>query len=528
MTRLCVSIHVETLPQALRDALSAAEGGADLVELRIDLLQDPEEVRRLVRECPLPCIVTCRPTSEGGLCDLSDQERIPLLEAAALEGASYIDIELASYQRSANLRQKVHFNAGSPLDMTAPREKRSGLIVSAHDFASRPVRLHNLIEEMNVSGGDVNKIAWQARTIRENVEAFELLQARLKPTIALCMGEAGLLSRVLAPKFGAFLTFAALHEGQVTAPGQPTLDDLKRLYRWDSIGAGTAVYGVVGSPVRHSMSPAIHNASFAERGVDGVYLPMLVDPPYESFKAFIEAMLALPALGLRGLSVTIPHKENALRYLNERGAAVDPLAERIGAVNTIVVEPDGRLRGFSSDYGAIVGTVTSAGGWSEADLAGKRVAVLGAGGTGRTATAAMAQLGATVVVYNRTFERARELAERFDGRGGRVVAARWERLCDSCCEVFINTTPLGMHPNVDDSPFDGVGRPEFAEGALVFDTIYNPARTRLLRQAADAGARTVGGIEMFIRQAAAQFEAWTARPAPTELMRRVIEARLGS
>jgi 3-dehydroquinate dehydratase/shikimate dehydrogenase len=307
-----------------------------------------------------------------------------------------------------------------------------------------------------------------------------------------------------------------------------TIADMKGLYRWDALNPKTKVYGVVGSPVMHSMSPAIHNAAFDTVGYDGVYLPLLVNPGYESFKAFMESFLAFAPLDLSGLSVTIPHKENALRYLKEKGAEVEPLAEQIGAVNTIIIERGGdavTLRGINTDYAAIVDTITQALDITREQLAGKRVAVIGAGGTGRTAVAALAAQGATVVVYNRTKERADELASEFDGRTGKVVAARLEKLCDSCCEIFINTTSLGMHPNVDASAF-GDRVPELSPETLVFDTVYNPMETKLLKQAKAAGAKTVGGVEMFVRQAVRQFEAWTGKPAPADVMRRVIESRL--
>ena len=215
---------------------------------------------------------------------------------------------------------------------------------------------------------------------------------------------------------------------------------MKRLYRWDAITADTKVYGVVASPVRHSMSPAIHNAGFDAIGHDGVYLPMLVDPSYESFKAFIETFRHFQGLDLAGLSITIPHKENALRYLKEKHERIEPLAEQIGAVNTFVIR-DGTIRGINTDYSAILDTITTSLAISRQELAGMRIAVLGAGGTGRTAVAALAACGATVVVYNRTFEKAQSLAAEFTGRTGKVVAARWDKLCDTCCTVLINTTP---------------------------------------------------------------------------------------
>jgi 3-dehydroquinate dehydratase / shikimate dehydrogenase len=520
MTRLCVPIFVNDLSQAQRDIAAAAEAGADLVELRVDTFTDLEQVRQLVQQSTLPAIVTCRAANEGGHCELSDQERLPVLETAAIAGASYIDIELASYSRSANLRQKVHFNAGAPIDATVPREKRAGLIVSSHDFRGRPDRLNNIVTEMNATGGDINKLIWMPRSIRDNQEVFELLNSRQKPTIALCMGEAGLISRVLAKKFGAFLTFAALKADYGTAPGQVTIGEMKNLYRWDAIGAETKVFGVIGSPIMHSMSPAIHNAAFSEIGFDGVYLPLLVNEGYESFKAFMETFVRAGPLRLSGLSVTIPHKENALRYLKETGGDVEPLAARIGAVNTIT-DGTSQLRGMNTDYAAILDTITGALSMTREGLSDLRIAVIGAGGTGRTAVAALAYYGATVVVYNRTRERADVLAKEFDGNSGKVVSARMEKLCDSCCHVFINTTPIGMYPKIDASPI-GDRMPKFTDETLVFDTVYNPIETKFLRQAREAGAKTVGGIEMFVRQASAQFEQWTGLAAPVQRMRSVV------
>ena len=162
---------------------------------------------------------------------------------------------------------------------------------------------------------------------------------------------------------------------------------------------------------------------------------------------------------------------------------------------------------------------------SREQLRDYRAAVIGAGGTGRTAVAALAACGATVVVYNRTKERANALAAEFNGKTGHVVSARLEKLCDSCCQIYINTTSVGLHPNIDASPL-GDKPPQFTTDTLVFDTIYNPPKTKLLQQAEQAGAKTIGGIEMFVRQAAAQFEAWTNQPAPVDVMRRVVEERL--
>jgi 3-dehydroquinate dehydratase/shikimate dehydrogenase len=530
MTYLCVPIFVRDAEQTRRDVALAAEAGAEMVELRIDHLGNKDELTDTIAEqiagilaaSTLPAIVTCRPTWEGGYSELPDGARLRFLRTASDQGAAYVDIELKSY--------KPH-DRGSDLDevdlmFQEDRPQRSGRIVSAHDFTTRPARLMSIVNELNGTEADVAKIVWMARSIRDNIEAFEILLNRGKPTIALCMGEAGLISRVLARKFGAFLTFASLDQDSGTAPGQVSIHDMKRVYRWDAIKPTTRVYGVVASPVAHSMSPAIHNAAFEQVGEDGVYLPMLVQPGYESFKAFMEEFTNFKPLHLRGLSVTLPHKENALKYLQEKGATIDPLAVAIGAVNTIIIDRDADenpiLRGMNSDYQAIIDTICAAKGIQQAQLADYRVAVIGAGGTGRTAVAALANLGATVVVYNRTRDRAEALAAEFNGKRGKVVSAAMEKLCDSCCQIYINTTSVGMHPNVDQSPL-GDKPPKFSSESLVFDAVYNPPITRLLADAAAAGAQTVGGIDMFVRQAAAQFQAWTGKSAPADLMRRIIE-----
>ncbi|HEX8914682.1 MAG TPA: type I 3-dehydroquinate dehydratase [Humisphaera sp.] len=526
MTYLCVAIFVRDETQAQRDIAVAAEAGADMVELRVDELPDAGTVGRVLNSASLPCIVTCRPTWEGGRCELPEDNRLQaIFELVEATSPAYFDLELRASERIVAPLRSV--------SRETSRHERPGLIFSSHDFQGRPAKLTSIFSELVTSPADVAKIVWTARTVRDNLEAFELLRHQAKPTIAICMGEVGLISRVLAKKFGAFLSFASLDAGGGTAPGQVSVADMKRLYRWDAIKPTTKVYGVVGSPVAHSMSPAIHNAAFDKTGFDGVYVPLLVEPSYESFKAFAESFLAAEGLDLSGLSVTIPHKENALRWLKERGAAVDPLAERIGAVNTIVIGRDGgiggggdvKLSGTSTDYAAILDSITAKLNCRREDLANYRVAVIGAGGTGRTAVAALAHYGATVVVYNRTRDKADALAAEFNGKSGKVVAADMAKLCDSCCQIYLNTTSVGMSPNVDASAF-GDRVPDLTPEHVVFDAVYNPVRTKFLQQAEAAGARTINGVEMFVRQAAAQFEAWTKLPAPADVMREVVEARL--
>src|SRR5438874_3008554 len=376
MTHLCVAIFVRDADEALRDAQRAADAAAAMVEYRFDHVESPYLKDLWTARSPLAFIVTCRPKWEGGHSSLQDESRVLLLASAGVGANAYVDLELEAYR-----------------DLGVSLGTQHRLILSSHDFQGRPERLHNIIVELNGSTAEVVKIVWMARSIRDNLEAFELLKTRQKPTIALCMGDAGLISRVLAKKFGGFLTFASLDEPSQTAPGQISISDMKKLYRWDALSPSTKVYGVVGSPIMHSMSPAIHNAGFDAVGYDGIYLPMLVEPGWESFKAFMETFVPFEGLDLSGLSVTIPHKENALRYLTEKGAEVEELAESIGAVNTIVIDRSAgepKLRGFNTDYAAILDSITSKMGIARDDLQNYRIAVIGAGGTGRTAVAALA------------------------------------------------------------------------------------------------------------------------------------------
>ena len=523
MTKLCVPIMVDSAEQALADAHSAQQAGADLVELRLDRFADDREgAAKLVGNCPLPCLVTVRPSWEGGEYDGDDMHRIALIEYLGITcaGPAYFDVELATYDRSANLRQKVMLVVDHP---GQPRPTDTGLILSSHDFNGRPADLIRRIKAMTDYGAcRVVKLAWAARSLRDNLEAFEIIRQRHKPTIALCMGEHGLMSRVLAKKFGALLTFAAIDHGQGTAPGQPTIDELKSLYRWDKLNEQTRLFGVIGDPVGHSMSPAIHNAGFDEVDYNGVYLPMRIPPEYEHFKATVGSFLDERPLDFRGASVTIPHKQNLLRFVEESGGEIEPLAAQIGAANTLTVREDGSLFASNTDYAAALDSVCGALEIERDGLADKHVAVLGAGGAARAVVAGFAACDARVTVFNRTLDKADTLARSFDAH-----AAAFDKINSAKFDILINCTPLGMHPDVNATPLGDTARLSGEHPPLVFDTIYNPVETRLLREAKAAGCVTVSGVEMFVRQAAAQFELWTGQPAPSERFRRVVLDRLG-
>ncbi|MEX2216362.1 MAG: shikimate dehydrogenase [Phycisphaeraceae bacterium] len=531
MTKLTVAIFVHSLEQALAAAAQAAERGADLVEYRIDdFTSDHAALTQIIEQSPLPSIVTCRVSWEGGNYRGTDAERLAAYQAACAGARkpAYLDVELVAYQKSHELRAGIDALVDHPAQLTTTD---TGLILSNHDFDGRPLDLFQRIEVMLASNAcRVMKIAWRARSLRDNLEAFALINQRHKPTIALCMGDEGLASRVLSKKFNALLTFVALNPQSATAPGQPTVEAMKMLYRWDAINPETRVYGVIGWPVAHSMSPAFHNAGFDAADYNGVYLPMPVPPEYEHFKATVLSWLDFEDLHFRGASVTIPHKQNLLRFVKERGGSVEPLAEKIGAANTLTVSDDGSLHASNTDYAAALDSVCDAMGITREELAGKRVAVLGAGGAARAIVAGFAHCGATIVIYNRTFEKAEALAKEFNdsptAQGispgkAKVVAARVEKLCDSCCEIYINCTSVGMHPNVDASPLPAESA-NWQPGTVVFDTVYNPLETKLLREAKAAGCLIVSGSEMFIRQGAAQFKMWTGQEPPMDLLSQVV------
>jgi 3-dehydroquinate dehydratase/shikimate dehydrogenase len=525
VTLVAVSIHVAAggdPEAAIAQAREAVAEGARLVEWRIDeLAAEPTTAAELVARSPAPAIATCRGRAEGGAFAGAPEERAALYEAlaAAERPPRYVDVEFGAWQGSEALRRRL----AEALARGRRADLHTSLILSLHDFQGRPADLLRRIEAMTAEPAcDVIKVAWQARSLRDNLEAFDLLHERRKPTIALCMGESGLMSRVLAPKFGALLVYASGRAGAETAPGQPTVGRLKTL-GFDRVGPRTAVYGVIGWPVGHSLSPAVHNAGFESAGHDGVYLPLPVPPEYEHFKATVGSFLDHPRLDFRGASVTAPHKEHLLRFVTERGGAVDPAAGRIGAANTLWVDGQGSPCCANTDAPALVQALAGAGGPAPRNLAGARVAVLGAGGMARAAVAALGDAGATVVVFNRTQARAEALAAEFNGRPGRVGAGRPGAAGCGCFDAIVNCTVVGMQGG------PAAGRSPLPEGVpldgrvTVLDTVYAPRRTSLLRQAELAGARTVGGIEVFLHQAARQFERWTGKAAPRDVFRQAIE-----
>ena len=442
MTLIAVPISVDDAPSAHARAARAAEHGADLVEYRIDTFTDPAAVQALVAGSPLPCLVTARAAWEGGHCDLDETDRISLLEHAGL-GAdgitpSYLDLELAAYQKSANLRQKIGLVVDHP-DQPRP-DVSTGLILSTHDFETMPPDLDRRVLAMaDAPACRIIKAAWRARSLRDNIDAFELIARRLKPTIALCMGETGLPSRVLAKKFGAHLTFAALDAESTSAPGQPTLDELKHLYRWDAQTPDTRVYGVIGWPVGHSASPAFHNAGFTANRLRR-RVPADAHPPgVRALQSHRAALAGLRPAALQRRQRHHPPQAEPAALRGRTGRRPSNRSPPPSAPPTrCTAAPTAR---------STPATPTTPRSWAPPatswanDLAGKRVAVLGAGGAARAAVAGFAAEGSHVTVFNRTVTKAEALAAEFGAN-----AAPLDTLDVYAFDLVINCTSLGMHP----------------------------------------------------------------------------------
>jgi 3-dehydroquinate dehydratase/shikimate dehydrogenase len=530
----------------LAQAAIAAAGGADLLEYRLDYLRrkpTPHELASIVNRTPLPAIFTCRPKDQGGKFEGDRKARLAVLVDAAAAGSAYVDVEMDCLNTLCSIAKARGTGGGLDMDSLARR-----VIVSYHFFMGRPAGLHSILKGMEAMPSCVTKIAFAGNSQADAVAALDVLRQAGRPAIVLAMGEAGLASRVLAKKFGAFGTFAALDASSGTASGQPTLADMRNLYRWNAIGPMTRVYGVVGCPIAHSMSPAVHNAAMAAAGLEDVYLPLRVEPGERNFRALMKLLADNDWLDCRGLSVTIPHKENAMACLG--AGACDEAAVRIGAVNTITFErgataapsaavlgqragsaPEGRPlvsvsdgamgvpipRGYNTDHVAAREALCQAMAIGPDQLAGMKVAVLGAGGAARAVAYGLLEHGAKVTIYNRTVGRVQALAQNFGCSAGGMDEAP-----ATDASIIINCTSVGMHPKVDASPLDAI--PSSAK--VVFDTIYNPSQTLLLTKAAQAGCLTVGGAEMFLRQAQRQFTLFTGLPAPADVMRDALRRRI--
>ncbi|KAF3330288.1 bifunctional 3-dehydroquinate dehydratase/shikimate dehydrogenase [Carex littledalei] len=492
-TLLCIPSVAKTVEEMAGDMVAAAAMGADVVELRLDCLfsfQPRSDLERLLTNRPIPALVTYRPKWEGGEYDGDDETRIEALLLAMELGADYVDIEFKVAARLLSL-------------MSGRKPENLKLIISSHNYEMTPSveELGNLAASIQTLGADIVKITTTANDISDVSRMFQLIvHSQQVPIIGLVMKDRGVISRLLCPKFGGYLTFGSLNKGRESAPGQITGSELLNVYRIREIGPDTKVFGIIGKPVGHSKSPNFHNEAFRAVGFNAVYVKYLVDDLPSFLNTYSSPDFA-------GFSCTIPHKEAAVTCCDE----VDPIAKAIGAVNTIIKRPsDGKLIGYNTDYvGAISAIEDGIAGYSVKDaavspLAGRLFVVIGAGGAGKALAYGAKEKGAKVVIANRTYERAKELANLIGGHA--LTLADLENYHPEEGMILANSTSIGMHPNVNDTP---LSKQALKHYAVVFDAVYTPKVTRLLREAEESGANVVSGLEMFIRQAMGQFELFT-------------------
>ena len=476
--RLCATVTGSTTSE-LRTNRDGASG-ADMVELRVDHAHDLD-LEGVLADRPCPVVVTCRPTWEGGQFDGAEDDRHQLLRRALELGAEYVDVE---------------WRAGFD-DLVTSRD-RERVVLSTHDFNGVPGDLEERVRAMRATGANVIKIAAQVNTLSDLISLRDIgmrSRERNEAQITIGMGGAGIVSRVLPDRFGSSWTYA----GPGMAPGQIDLARMLGEFRYRSVDAASELFGVIGAPLAHSLSPAMHNAGFAAIGRDAVYVPLeAVD--VDDFARFADAF------GVQGVSVTAPFKEQVM----DRVADLDPISRRVGAVNTIWLDRSD-WRGLNTDVPGFLAPLDG-----RFRLAGSRATVLGAGGSARAVAVALGDAGASVTISARHRERARSVAALVDGGAVSLPPdpGTWD--------LLVNTTPIGTYPDVEGSPMAGAD----LEGGLVYDLVYNPWVTRLLADAAATGCDTIGGLEMLVAQAERQFTWWTGVTPERKMFRDAAERRL--
>jgi 3-dehydroquinate dehydratase/shikimate dehydrogenase len=474
-----------------------ADCGAKLIELRLDWINGEVNLKRLLADRPGPVIIACRREADGGKWTGTEQERLMLLRTAIVEGVEYIDLE-------------------GDVAGGIPRFGKTKRVISYHNFRKTPDDLAAIHAQLCSVDADVVKLATMANQPNDNLRMLQLVGQSKQPTVGFCMGDIGTPSRILCGRFGSPWTYATFHHERVLAPGQLSFQHMNEVYHYDQIDTSTAVYGVIADPIGHSLSPQVHNAAFRHAGVNAVYLPFRV--PAETLDQFLGQA---DAWGIRGLSVTIPHKEAVLPKL----VKFDPAVKGIGAANTIVFEktPEGtQMIGYNTDYRAALDSLDRAMQPPEYDrgqVEGKTVLVLGAGGAARAIVYGLKRRGANVIVAGRTTARAEQLATQMQCR-----SVDWAARHSVSPDVLINCTPVGMHPNLDESPFE---KHHLRPAMVVFDTVYNPENTLLVKEARSQSCTVVTGVEMFVRQASLQFMLFAGKDSPWELMREVLKRAIG-
>jgi 3-dehydroquinate dehydratase / shikimate dehydrogenase len=490
--KVCVALGFPDASELMAQARHEIEQGDRFLEFRLDYLRDPltgvSAIDAITSEFPEAMVLaTCRRKENHGHFEGSIEEQIRVLNAAVNAGARAVDLEI----ESAEVR-------GVPLEEL----RRVPLVISYHNWEHTPP-VDPIIRRMQKIDAAFYKLVTTAKKPSDSARVLNALKpAARSKWIVLAMGDAGMPSRVLGPPSGYSYTYAAPSTMEGTASGQVSARIMRHLYRIEKITKAAKVYGVIADPVKHSISPAVHNRAFQAKRMDAVYLPFLVAP-----SQLRDFMQTADKLSICGFSVTIPHKQRIIRYLD----TVDPLARRIGAVNT-AWKKAGKWRGTNTDIHGVTAPLAA-----KLKLPHSTVLVAGTGGAARAAAFALMDAGAKVTITGRTPEKIKALA-----RATGAEAATMEQLDSLYFDAVVHATPLGMHPHEQGCFFDGE-----IPADLVFDMVYNPDRTLLLKRAEEQGRDIVPGIEMFIEQATRQFEIFTGDQAPRAAMEKAAVEALG-
>ena len=492
-TEVCIPITAETAEEAIKD-MKQAEKLADLVELRIDFIKniDENKLKKLLKSKKKKIIVTCRPKNLGGNFEGSEKEKINLLKKAIGLNADYIDIEIESNNKD--------------IKNIIGNKKNTKIILSHHNLKETPSlkelgKKYNEIKKLNQ---DLIKIVTTANSINDNFTIFKLLKDK-NDLIAFCMGIRGQISRILAPKYGSRITFAALKEGKESASGQISIGEMKNVYNIDLINNETKSVGVIGEFAENSMSKYMHNASFREKKLDFIYMPFKVKK--DELKEFINN---LRKFSFAGASVTIPHKVEVMKCLDK----IDETAKQIGAANTIVSK-NGNLVGYNTDYYGAVEALKE-----KTNLKNKKALVVGAGGGARAVVYGLKKENVGITIINRTIEKARILAKEFNVKFDGMENIK--QLVKNN-EIIINTTSVGMAPNTNESIINGN---DLIKGKLVMDLVYKPSETKLIKLARKSKCSVITGNKMLIYQAIGQFKLWTGQEPSFSSMESALKRHL--
>lgn len=493
MSMICVCIGRGRHKHVIAEHTHLVEQGAKLCELRLDYISGEVNLKRLLDHRPGPVIISCRRQADGGKWQGTEAERMVLLRTAIAEGVEYVDLE-------------------EDVAEAVPRFGTTKRIVSLHDFSKTPSDLPAVHARLAAKQADIVKIATMANNPNDNVRMLSLIAQSSVPTVGMCMGDMGMPTRILAGRFGAPFTYATFHHERALAPGQLSYKQMTEIYHYDSIDKDTEVFGVIADPIGHSLSPVIHNAAFHAAGMNRVYVPFRV--PKEHLQSFLGDCRVL---GIKGLSVTIPHKETVLKQCTK----VDRAVAGIGAANTLLFQ-QGDLIGHNSDHAAAMDSLLKAMKLADSEhpFASRTALVLGAGGAAKAIAFGLSHRGANVVVAARNVDKAKFFVDHFQSR-----AVDWDARHTINADILVNCTPIGMHPNVDETPFD---KHHLRPSMVVFDTVYNPEQTLLVKQAREKHSIVITGVEMFVRQAAIQYHYFTGQAAPADLMRETLKRTIGA